>query len=145
MKYFTKWIRVKENIDTRNPEPPLVDERDVWWASVGENVGTEINGKSSLFTRPVIILKKLTRKTFLCIPTTSKQHEGTWYVKIRLGEKEMYACLHQIRVLDYKRFYSRIGQLDTRNFSRVREGFVNLYLYKNIPPPLQAEVAANAE
>jgi hypothetical protein len=37
--------------------PPLVTAGDIWWASVGQNVGSEINGKSRLFSRPRLLLR----------------------------------------------------------------------------------------
>lgn len=37
----------------------------------GENVGSEMNGKSDLFSRPALILKKLLASFFLVAPTTS--------------------------------------------------------------------------
>ena len=56
MKRFLAWIGLKERLHSATPVPPLVSEGDIWWASLGENVGSEINGKSSLFSRPVVIL-----------------------------------------------------------------------------------------
>ena len=67
MKRFLEWIGLKEKLHSQDHEPPLVRERDIWWVSFGDNVGSEINGKSKLFTRPGIILKKLSRKSFLVL------------------------------------------------------------------------------
>ena len=46
MKRFLEWIGLKEKLHHAKHRAPLVSERDVWWASIGENVGSEINGKS---------------------------------------------------------------------------------------------------
>lgn len=35
-------------------------ERQIWWASIGQNIGVEANGKNKKYERPVIILKNLT-------------------------------------------------------------------------------------
>jgi hypothetical protein len=59
LKRFSEWFWLKKKLHERQQTPPLVSEREIWWASVGENVGSEINGKSALFSRPVIIYKKL--------------------------------------------------------------------------------------
>ena len=32
---------------------------------------------------------------------------------IRLGTQDEYVCLNQIRTTDYRRLYSKIGQIDT--------------------------------
>jgi len=55
LKRFSEWFGLKMKLHDRQQTPPLVSEREIWWASVGENVGSEINGKSALFSRPVII------------------------------------------------------------------------------------------
>lgn len=127
IEIFKRWLHMKVKLHNKKHQPPLVHETDVWWISFGENVGSEINGKSDLFTRPGLILKKLSRSFYLVAPTTSKPHEGSWYVSISLSEKQTYVCLQQIRVIDYRRLFSRLGQIDKVEFRRVKDGFLNLY------------------
>jgi hypothetical protein len=50
MKRFFEWIGLKEKLHEAKHQPPLVSERDMWWASIGENVGSEINGKRAPLT-----------------------------------------------------------------------------------------------
>ncbi len=128
MKEFARWIGLKEKLHDSTHRPPLVSEGDIWWASVGENVGSEINGKSALFSRPVIILKKLAHGFYFVVPTTTREHEGTWYVPFRHQERDMIACLHQARALDYRRLSTRLGTLDDSDLECVRDGFGSLYL-----------------
>jgi mRNA interferase MazF len=73
MKRFFEWIGLKEKLHEAQHQPPLVSERDLWWASIGENVGSEINGKSERFSRPVLILRKLAHGFFLVAPTTTQR------------------------------------------------------------------------
>lgn len=127
IKRFLEWIGLKERLDFMTDEPPLVRERDIWWISFGDNVGSEINGKNKLFSRPGIILKKLSRGLFLVLPTTSKSKTGSWYVSLRQERKNMCVCLHQVRVLDYRRFSNRLGIIDEEDFRRIKEGFNRLY------------------
>mgnify|MGYP001575368511 CR=1 FL=1 len=127
MKKFLEWIGLKEKLHNQKHHPPLVSQGDIWWASVGENVGSEINGKNNLFSRPVIILKKLAHGFYFIIPTTTQIKAGTWYVKFRQQEKEMIACLHQARAIDYRRLSSKLGTLDDEDFIRVKDGFHSLY------------------
>jgi len=128
MKRFAEWMGLKERIHTTEHKPPYVSERDMWWASLGENVGSEMNGKSRRFSRPVLILKKLAHSFYLVAPTTTQPQKGSWYVHVRLGEKDEYVCLNQIRTIDYRRLSSKLGQIDTDNFEKVKEGFQKLYL-----------------
>ena len=126
-KNFLEWIHLKEKLDLGVRKIPHVNEAEVWWASLGENIGFEINGKSKLFTRPVLIFKKLSKSFYLIIPLTTQKHAGTWYVNYKQQGKMVTACLQQVRTIDYRRLYSKLGVLDDSDFEKVRIGFKNLY------------------
>lgn len=126
-KRFLEWFGLKEKLHNIKSLPPLVKERDLWWVSFGENIGSEINGKSNLFSRPGLILKKLSREFYLVAPTTSQKKIGSWYVEIKQENKAMYVCLHQIRAIDYRRLSSRSGQTDSDDFDKVKTAFLKLY------------------
>ena len=64
LKNFLEWFQLKPKLDNRNHKTPFVSQGQIWWCHLGENIGTEISGKSSQLTRPVIIFKKLSRHTF---------------------------------------------------------------------------------
>ncbi len=127
MKRFLEWIGLKEKLHGLTHRPPFVSVRDIWWAGLGENVGSEINGKSGRFSRPVIVYKKLSHSFYLVIPTTSVQKSGSWYVPFTFREKKMNACLHQIRVIDHRRLFDKIGQLSPEDMTLVKQGFWSLY------------------
>ena len=90
---FFEWIGLKEKLHRSDHKPPFVSERDLWWASLGQNVGSEVNGKSGRFSRPVLVMRKFAHGFYLVAPTTTKQREGTWYVHVRLGNQDEYVCL----------------------------------------------------
>lgn len=125
-KRFTEWIKLKEKLHLTNTKTPFLREGDIWWTSVGENVGYEIDGKSSLFSRPVIVLRKLARGFFFGIPTTTQEKKGSWFVPFRQGGVSMNACLHQVRAIDSRRLSSKLGELDKEDFERIRKGFLEL-------------------
>lgn len=127
MKKFLKWIGLKQRLHESDHQPPLVSQGDIWWVSIGENVGSEVNGKSDLFSRPVIILKKLAHSFYFVIPTTTQKRTGTWYVQFRHQEKNMFACLHQARTIDHRRISSKLGTIDDTDLSRIKDGFHVLY------------------
>ncbi len=126
IKRFLEWIGLKEKLHSIIHKPPFVSEGEMWWASLGENVGAEINGKNRQFSRPVIILRKLSNGFYIIIPLTTQIHYGTWYVNFKQKGVEMSACLHQVRSVDYRRLVSYFGQLDDTDFSRVKAGFIKL-------------------
>ena len=127
MKRFLVWIGLKQRLHEGEHKPPLVSEADIWWASIGENVGSEINGKSDLFSRPVIIYKKLSHGFYFVVPTTTQAREGTWFVSFTQNEKTMVACLHQARAIDYRRLSSKLGTIDDDDFEHVKAGFRMLF------------------
>ncbi len=128
IKKFFEWIVLKRDLDKKNHKPPYVPEGEIWWASIGENVGAEINGKSRLFSRPVIVLKKLSKGFYFVVPTTTQVRNGNWYVVFYDNKFCVTACLHQARPVDYRRFYSKLGELDKSEFDKLKKGFESLYL-----------------
>ena len=127
IKKFLEWMGVKERLHSVDAKPPLVSEGNLWWASIGENVGSEIDGKSRLFSRPVIVYKKLAHGFYFVIPTTTKIKEGSWYMQFRHKEKDMVACLHQARSIDFRRLSTKMGSLDDSDMKRLRASFGKLY------------------
>ncbi len=127
LKRFLEWIGLKEKLDAKQSKVPHVSQGQIWWASLGENVGFEINGKSKDFTRPVIIYRKLSRGFYFVIPVTSQSKSGTWYVTFRQRGKSMAACLHQARALDYRRLHTVLGCVDDYDFCAIKDGFLSLY------------------
>jgi len=127
IKRFLEWIGLKEKLHAKHSNPPYVNEGDIWWASLGENVGSEINGKSHKFSRPVIILKKLSHTYYFVIPASTKQKSGTWYVNYEQGGIQAVACLQHARAIDFRRLYSKLGELHAADFFKIKEGFRKLY------------------
>lgn len=58
-----KWHKIKIDIQLAVDKSNLYFyEKDVWWASLGANIGHEEDGKNKKFERPVLILKKFNKK-----------------------------------------------------------------------------------
>lgn len=127
IKKFFQWIGLKERLDQKSSKPPYVNEGDIWWISFGENVGSEINGKSKLFSRPGVVIKKLSHCFYFVLPTTTRENSGNWYVDFLHHGKKMKACLHQARAVDYRRFFSKLGSLDDSDYRIVKQAFLNYY------------------
>ena len=122
------WNIIKEDFHEKpDAKIQLVHQGEIWWVGVGENVGVEINGKSEFFSRPVLVLKKLSRYGFMGIPLTSQEHAGSWYTQFIFQERVETAVLSQARVFSTSRLYSRIGQIPSDDLEKVRTGFIKLY------------------
>lgn len=124
---LSQWFGVKRRLRESTREEAVVNERDIWWISFGENIGFEINGKSHDFSRPGIVYKKLSRQIFLVIPTTTQPKNGSWYVSLHHDGMDMRACLQQIRVIDYRRLHTKLGTVDKTEADRIRLAFKKLY------------------
>jgi mRNA-degrading endonuclease toxin of MazEF toxin-antitoxin module len=122
-----KWSVLKSKIESKVKNPPSVKEGQIWWTIIGQNIGSEIYGKGQTFSRPVIIYKKLSKYTFLVIPTSTKIKTGSWYCRFYHSKKEMVAVLSQIKVIDFKRLENQIGDIDNKDFQNIKKAFLSLY------------------
>lgn len=125
-KHFGEWIELKEKLHFGN-SAPKVSDGDIWWCGFGENVGIEINGKNSRFSRPVVIMKKLSRYGFMGVPLTSQEKTGTWYAEFEFLGKKEFAAVCQARVMSVSRLYTKIGQIPKSDLDTIKEAFHKLY------------------
>lgn len=133
-KNFSEWMRVKKRIDKEN-KIRTIKEGDVWWSSVGENVGNEICGKGNEYVRPVLVFRKLNRTTFWAIPLTSKMHKGTWYAHFEFNHKTQVAVVSQIRNMSVARLKRKVGQLSKGDYEKIFSAFEGLVYTKRTKPP----------
>ena len=119
-KRFISWILEKIIIDKINKET-LINEHEVYWCSLGENIGFEQNGKGEYFLRPVLILKKFNNNIFWGIPLSTKNKDNKYYVRVLLKDIEQSAMVSQLRLLDTKRLYQFIGYISKEDFVKIRE------------------------
>jgi mRNA interferase MazF len=122
----------------------LFKEDEIWWCSIGMNVGVEIYGKGNKFARPVLIFKKFDGDSFLGLPLTSKTKEGTWHMPIHSGGGDGTVLLAQARVFDARRLIKKIGMINAGDLNNIQASFRQLYTpvlsQENIDP---AEVAGD--
>jgi transketolase len=136
IKRFSEWLSLKQDLNELQQAMPRIATGDVWWCSVGVNVGSEMDGKGDFFTRPVLVLKKLSHETFWGIPGTSKRKEGSWFSKVLFQGKEQVFVLSDIRSFSTRRLDKRIGRITDENLAKIKTDFVSLLLNnpKNINP-----------
>ncbi len=132
IKKFIIWSTRKIDIHLDERAEFYFYEKEVWWASVGENVGSEANGKNFHFERPVIVLKKFSKDMLFVIPTTTKTKDGSWYHPIEYGNVQTRAILAQARTMSAKRLIRKIGNLSPEQFEALQNAFMGLI--KTNPP-----------
>ncbi|MBR2658294.1 type II toxin-antitoxin system PemK/MazF family toxin [Candidatus Saccharibacteria bacterium] len=96
-------------------------------------MGSEINGKSETFARPVLIVRKLTKYSFIGVPLTTKRHEGNWYAYFGFKNAEQIAVVAQVKNISSFRLYKKMGAIPESDLELVRKSLCSLILGKNIP------------
>lgn len=119
-KDFDNWNIKKKTLDKKS-QRLLIKEGQIWWCSIGVNVGEEVFGKGSNFRRPVIILRKVTGNSCIAIPTTSQKREGSWYHKINIHGIERFALMHQIRFISANRLSVRESELPAKDLEELKK------------------------
>ena len=122
-KEFDVWNEIKKSVNEK-PDNFGVHEREIWWLSLGVNVGVEIDGKSRDFERPVLILRKFNREMTWVLPMTSNGRDPRFYEKYLFGGKEYFVVLTQIRTVSTKRFLRKIGMMSKDDFERIKQKLV---------------------
>ena len=121
------WCRIQATFILLPAQNRFFKEREVWWCSIGFNIGEEEFGKGSEFARPVLIFKKLSKNSFLGLPLTGRYKEGSWYVPTIIADNTRSVMLNQARVLDQKRISDRITTLPESEFENIKKKFKELY------------------
>ena len=127
MKDFNEWN--KQKIKTQREEQNRwCQPRDIWWGSLGVNVGYEQDGKGTSFLRPVVILRSFGIHTALVVPLTTSKKKNMYHVS--LGTQtgvQSYAIVTQIRLIDTKRLFEKRGKVDEKVFEIIKEAIKTLF------------------
>lgn len=123
---FDKWNEVKKTVEAKEKKA-VFKERDIFFASLGQNIGFEQNGKGTEYMRPVVVLKKFSNDVFLGVPLTSKAKMGIFYYQFSFGAgKTSIAILSQIKLVDVKRLERKIGVVGKEDFKNIKEAIKSL-------------------
>ncbi len=119
-KNFRRWNSLKEELHKKE-KIIYFRERDIWWCSLGLNIGFEEDGKNHKFERPVLIIKKFSKDLFWALPTTTQDKKGKYYYRFKNGRKECSIILSQIRAISSKRLLRKIRKFPPEDFEKVRD------------------------
>src|SRR3989339_695352 len=114
-KDFDGWHPLKKQLDAKTGLPTF-KEREIWWCSVGVNVGFELYGKGQVFTRPVLVIRKFGASTFFGAPLTTSIKPGYYRIPYILQGKQGFVVLDQTRTYDARRL------VNTRPIQRMHPG-----------------------
>ncbi len=134
-KDYDRWNRQKQTLERFVRSELVFHEREVWWCSLGLNLGDEQDGKNDVFERPVLVLKKFNDRIACVLPmTTKKKHNGYYCLVQNAGlRKESFVILSQVRLVSVKRFRRYMCKISPLQFEFVQKRFVNLFTKKSEP------------
>ncbi|MFA5995600.1 MAG: type II toxin-antitoxin system PemK/MazF family toxin [Patescibacteria group bacterium] len=124
---FNAWSKLKIDIHlSKKSQTFYFKEGQIWWVSLGQNIGSEENGKNFHFERPVLILKKFNADMFLAVPTSSKIKPGNYRYIFQRNHLQYTINLSQMRVISAKRLLRRLGKLEAEDYKNIQNMFRKL-------------------
>ena len=124
-KDFQKW-HVKKELLHKEKVRPFFHEREVWFCTLGVNIGFEQDGSGSEFLRPVLVAKKFNNEVFWGLPLTKNIKKSKYYYQffIEGQEEASTAILSQIRLIDAKRLQYKVGDINEKGLGEIKKRLV---------------------
>jgi mRNA interferase MazF len=131
-KDFEIWMGQKSKIHNDKTRP-FFHEREVWFSSLGENIGFEQDGSGENFLRPILILRKFNNEVVWALPLTRTDKTGKYYFRISLvtddgktDDRPSVVILTQLRLVDAKRLQYKTGTVGEDEFIKIKEALIAL-------------------
>ncbi len=117
LSIFDVWNKKKKTTH-ENISCPHFSIGEIWWAQLGKNIATEIEGKGKDFLRPAVIIQKLYGNACFVVPLTSKDRYSDYYFSfVDTREKKQCALLPQVRYIDGKRLKYKLSSIKKEDFN----------------------------
>ncbi|MCB9805831.1 type II toxin-antitoxin system PemK/MazF family toxin [Candidatus Nomurabacteria bacterium] len=126
IKDFDLWNKIKKEIN-EHQDKPFIRKREIRWAVLGVNVGSEIDGKDKSFTRPVVIIDTIGKTTALVVPITSKHKEIPGRFEFKWKDNINSICVNQMKVISTKRILDRKGKISENKLKDIKEKIKDFY------------------
>ena len=122
-KQFNDWNSLKQTLNT-NKINFQFRQKDIYFMSIGKNIGFEQSGHGENFKRPVLVYKKFNKYVFLGIPLTSKIKEDKFHTEFEYKKgTRSFAILSQIRLYDIRRALYHDGKISKQYFKKVQDRY----------------------
>jgi len=119
-KNFDVWNGAKKVIESKE-SGAFCHAREVWWCSLGVNVGFEQDGTGKAFDRPVVVIRGFNDRIFFAAALTGRKRTGRYYFPIgTIDGREASVILSQVRLIDSKRLIKKVATLDEEIFSSLK-------------------------
>ncbi len=125
MKQFDEWNTLKKQVENRTHIN--IKEGQIYYAYLGENIGYEQSGKGDEFFRPVVVFKVFSNTVFWALPLSTTSRRGKFYHEFSFRPNvTSVAILSQIKLMDTKRLYNKIGRMKKCDFDLMKGKFVEI-------------------
>jgi len=128
LKKFVAWLKLKVRLDCKDEKLiPTFKTGEVWWVSIGMNIGHEQYGKHDNFERPALIIRAFNRHMFWAIPMTSQVKDTKYHMPFKyrkysgerdtngtlvFEEKDGNIIISQLKTMSSKRLLRKVGVVD---------------------------------
>lgn len=119
-KRFDEWNDRKKKLH-QDVQRPYFHEREIWFCSLGVNVGFEQDGASGTFMRPILVFKRFNKQVFWGIPLTRTSKRGEHYFPFIMKGGSSTAILSQLRLIDAYRLSYKVGTMTVSDFSKLNK------------------------
>lgn len=126
---FDEWNSLKKKLN-KEERSFYVHQREVWWCSLGVNIGSEANGKNENFERPVLVLNVYNKQSMLVLPVTGQEKKDRFHFPIiiqvlnsltgKQEAREVYVKLTQARVISNKRLWRKVDMISEEVFQQIK-------------------------
>jgi mRNA interferase MazF len=136
IKDFDNWNIKAKFLDSRSFDDYFY-AREIWWAALGINIGSEQDGKNESFERPILVLKRINKDLCLVVPFTSKILNNDYRITTESTGIQAQVVLSQIKVISSKRLLRKVGKIKTVIFFEIliKLSFIILGIIKDETPP----------
>ena len=108
MNKYDEWNEIKKQTSIKDRKLGI-KPREIFWVKIGQNLGSEEYGKDKDFTRPVVIVRKLTHDLFVGIPLTSSLKDNDYFHKFSYTNN----------TFSIKRVLNKIGMVNKEDFEKI--------------------------
>ena len=129
LKRFDVWNDIKKILNKKIiKETTHFYEREVWWTSLGKNIGSEENGKNKHFERPCLIFRIFNKDVLWVIPLTTKlniKNDRNEYL-IKNNDLNSIADITQLRLISSKRLLRYKNTISYDDFQNIIKMIMDL-------------------
>ena len=123
-KDFQKWHGEKAGLHHEKVRP-FFHEREVWFCSLGANIGFEQDGSGERYLRPILVLHKFNNEVLWILHFTKHNKKGKYYFDVNISgiSTPSTAILSQVRLVDAKRLQYKMGDVSKNDFVEIKKRF----------------------